>query len=86
MTAPTDPGKTPFFNFIAFMVAFGWEGPVVTKIGLENGSALEIGMGLFFTAVFWGLFGVRLLAAVVKHVLRIPDAPAAPKPPAGEGQ
>lgn len=85
MTAPTDPGKTPFFNFIAFMVAFGWEGPVVTNIGLEHHSNLEIGMGLFFTAVFWGLFGVRLLYALIRHVLGLPDA-AKTKPPAAEGQ
>ena len=68
MTAPTNPGKTPFFNFLAFFIAFGWEGPVVINIGLEHHSNLEIGMGLFFLVVFWGLFGVRLLYALIRHV------------------
>ncbi|MBC7858491.1 MAG: hypothetical protein H7Z39_06860 [Burkholderiaceae bacterium] len=90
MTAPTNPGKTPFFNFLAFFVAFGWEGPVVINIGLENHSYLEIGMGLFFLVVFWGLFGVRLLYALIRHVLGLPDAPkvvaAAAKPPTAEGR
>lgn len=86
MTAPGNPGKTPFFNFIAFFVAFGWEGPVVTSIGLDHGSNLEIGMGVFFTLVFWGLFGIRLLYAIVKHVFKLPDAAPAAKAAPKSGQ
>ncbi len=60
--------KTPFLNFIAFMIAFGWEGPVIFSIGLRNGSTLEMMIGALFTAFFWGLFGLKLLSAVIKHV------------------
>jgi hypothetical protein len=67
---PRHPGKTPFLNLFAFMFAFGWEGPVVLSIGLGNHSTLEILMGLFFTAFFWGVFGLKLLIDLVKHLLK----------------
>ncbi len=83
MSSPSDPGKTPFLNFLAFLFAFGWEGPVIISIGFGHDSTLEILMGLLFTIFFWSLFGIRLLSALVKHLLKLisrKDA-LAPKPP-----
>jgi hypothetical protein len=88
MSSRSTPGKTPFLNFIAFLFAFGWEGPVIISIGLRNDSTLEILMGLLFTIFFWALFGIRLLSDLVKHLLKLKpqeDALAA-KPPAKSDQ
>ena len=82
MPSPSDPGKTPFLNFLAFLFAFGWEGPVIISIGLGHDSTLEILMGLLFTIFFWSLFGIRLLSALVKHLFKLISRKdiSAPKP------
>ena len=75
-------GKAPFLNFIAFLMAFGWEGPVIISIGLRHNSTLEIVMGLVFAIFFWGLFGIKLLSDLVKHLLKLksPEDALAAKP------
>ncbi len=73
--------KTPFLNFIAFMLAFGWEGPVIFWIGLGHESTLEMTIGLVFTAFFWGMFGIKLLLEIVKHVFKWKSPAAAAKAP-----
>lgn len=74
MSSRATPGKTPFLNFLAFLLAFGWEGPVIISIGLRNGSTLEIVMGVLFTVFFWALFGMKLLSSLVKHLMKL-DSP-----------
>jgi ABC-type antimicrobial peptide transport system permease subunit len=78
------PKKTPFLNFLAFMFAFGWEGPVIFSIGLRNNSTIEMLIGLLFTIFFWALFGIRLASDLVKHLLKwkSPDDALATKPAA----
>jgi hypothetical protein len=80
--------KTPFLNLIAFMLAFGWEGPVIFSIGWGHGSTLEMMIGLVFTAFFWGMFGIKLLLDLIKHVFKwkSPAAALVPKAPAGSDQ
>lgn len=80
--------KTPFLNLIAFMLAFGWEGPVILSIGWGHGSTLEMMIGLVFTAFFWGMFGIKLLLELIKHVFKwkSPAAALVPKAPAGSDQ
>lgn len=70
MPSPSNPGKTPFLNFFAFLFAFGWEGPVIISIGLRHDSTVEIVMGVLFAVFFWGLFGMKLLFALVKHLVK----------------
>lgn len=88
MSSRSTPGKTPFLNFLAFLFAFGWEGPVIIYIGMGNHSTLEILMGLLFTIFFWALFGIRLLSDLVKHLLKLksPEDVLAAKPPAKSEQ
>lgn len=88
MSSRSTPGKTPFLNFFAFLLAFGWEGPVIIFIGLRNGSTLEILIGLLFTIFFWALFGIKLLSNLVKHLfnLKSPQDALAAKPPAKSDQ
>jgi hypothetical protein len=76
------PRKTPFLNFLAFLLAFGWEGPVIFSIGLRNNSTLEMLIGLLFTLFFWALFGFRLASDLVKHLLKLksPDETLETKP------
>lgn len=80
MNSSSNPGKTPFLNFFAFLFAFGWEGPVVVSIGMDHQSTLEISIGLLFTIVFWGLFGFRLLSELVKHLFKSTKDAFAAKP------
>jgi hypothetical protein len=82
MNSSSNPGKTPFLNFFAFLFAFGWEGPLVFSIGMDHHSTLEISIGLVFTLVFWGLFGFRLLFELVKHILKATKDAFAAKPSA----
>jgi hypothetical protein len=80
--------KTPFLNLIAFMLAFGWEGPVIFSIGWGHDSMLEMMIGVVFTAFFWGMFGIKLLLDLIKHVFKWKTAadPLAAKAPAGSDQ
>lgn len=75
-------GKAPFLNFIAFLMAFGWEGPVIISIGLRNASTLEIFIGVLFALFFWGLFGIKLLLELVRHIFKLksPEDVLAVKP------
>ena len=88
MPSPSTPAKTPFLNFFAFLLAFGWEGPVIFSIGLRNDSTLEILIGLVFAIFFWALFGIRLLSDLVKHLLKLksPEDALAAKPGAKNDQ
>ena len=88
MSSRSAPGKTPFLNFLAFLLAFGWEGPVIITIGLRNDSTLEILMGLLFAIFFWALFGIKLLSDLVRHILKLksPEDALAAKPPANSDQ
>ncbi|MGV8898569.1 MAG: hypothetical protein ACOH2B_04885 [Burkholderiaceae bacterium] len=81
-------GKAPFLNFIAFLMAFGWEGPVIISIGLRNESTLEIFIGVLFALFFWGLFGIKLLLELVRHIFKLqsPEDALAVKPPAQSDQ
>ncbi len=80
MPSPSAPEKSPILNFLAFLLAFGWEGPVILSIGLRNESTLEIMIGLVFTIFFWSLFGLKLLRELVRHVFKL--KPLAEKPAA----
>jgi hypothetical protein len=87
MSSPSAPEKSPILNFLAFVLAFGWEGPVIISIGLRHDSTLEIVMGLIFTVFFWSLFGFKLLRELVKHLftlvrkLKSAANPATDQPP-----
>jgi hypothetical protein len=86
MSSPSAPEKSPILNFLAFALAFGWEGPVILSIGWRNGSTLEILIGLVFTVFFWSLFGFKLLRELVRHVLRLEPATQQDEPAAKKDQ
>ncbi|MGV8893658.1 MAG: hypothetical protein ACOH2K_12100 [Burkholderiaceae bacterium] len=81
-------GKAPFLNFIAFLMAFGWEGPVIISIGLRHESTLEIFIGVLFALFFWGLFGIKLLLELIRHIFKLksPQDALAVKPSAKSDQ
>lgn len=89
MSSRATQGKAaPFLNFVAFLMAFGWEGPVIISIGLRHESILEISIGVVFTLFFWALFGFRLLSDLVRHLLKLksPEEALAAKPSATSDQ
>lgn len=61
-------GQSARFNFFAFLLIFGWEGPLALYIGLQEGRFGLIIVGLFITAFFWGLFGIQELKEFIKEI------------------
>lgn len=61
-------GQSARFNFFAFLLIFGWEGPLGLYMGLQEGNIGLIIAGLFITAFLWGLFGIEELKDFIKEM------------------
>lgn len=54
-------------TLVAFLLIFGWEGPMAIWIGFRDGDVAIIIVGVFITVFLWGLFGVGILREFFKH-------------------
>ena len=48
-------------ELVAFLLIFGWEGPMGIWIGLRDSDVAVVIVGVFITAFLWGLFGIGIL-------------------------
>lgn len=48
---------------MGFVLALGWEGPLIAALGWCHGEAAEVLTGLAMTALLWGRIGLPMIGA-----------------------
>jgi hypothetical protein len=58
--------KNSPMELVAFLVIYGWPGPMAIWIGLRDSEIAVIIVGIFITVFLWGFFGITILKDFLK--------------------